>query len=803
VTVPTPLPKLRTARPLLALAVAFAAGALAGQATAMAVRPLLGLAALTLVLALVSSRLGSTSRLGPAALLAAAVACGAGAAGIERAAYVSAPLRVWVGEDGTGEQPALLRGVAAADGVDAQGRRSLLLDVETLSIGGNERRLSGRARIEVGGATSAEGAPAFEIADGDRLSVWTTLRGPRGFGNPGSFDAIAQAGRQGVHAVGYCKSARLITAEGRGDVGWLRDGASRVRRWARRAFETFMLPGPEQGLARAMVLGDRTAVDPDTAEAFRVAGTYHILAISGAQVALVAGILAALLARLRSGPTLPALAIPVSLAFYAQLVGGDAPVVRAAVMASVLVAGRALDLDADLANLLGLAALVLLVHRPSSIADVGFQLSFGATLGILLLTPVFVERLPSLPLRLELGLAASLAAQAAITPLLAFHFNRLAPAALLLNLVAVPLSAAVLVTGFLVLIAALLLPAAAPAMGDVAWIAAHALLVSGEPGRSPALDVRAPAPGAWAVAAYFAGLCLLYKRRLREGMPLLAAGAVAFVLGPGPAAGEGRLTLTVLDVGQGDCLVVRSPRGRSWLVDAGGAFDSRFDVGEAVVGPYLWSQGVRRVEGLVVTHAHPDHVGGVPFLLRSFAMGEVWEGVAPQRDRGYQAMDAALQGARAARRTVVRGVGTDWDGVAVRVLWPQPGGRPPWTTRNDDSVVLDLRLGAVHFLLAGDIEKGAESRLGPSPADVLKVPHHGSRSSSSPGFMAAVAPRVAVVSVGYRNRFGHPHADVVEQLRREGVRLYRTDRDGAVTVSTDGAAIWVRTFRDGQEERIR
>jgi competence protein ComEC len=473
------------------------------------------------------------------------------------------------------------------------------------------------------------------------VSVWAALRWPRGFGNPGSFDAAAQSRRQGIHAVGYCKSAKLVRVEGRGEVGWLRSCASRVRRWARRAFERAMLPGPEQGLARAMVLGDRTGVDPETAEAFRVAGTYHILAISGAQVALVAGILAWILTRLQAGPRLPALAIPICLAFYAQLVGGDAPVVRAAVMASVLVVSRALDLDADVANLLGLAALVLLVHRPSAIADVGFQLSFGATLGILLLTPVLVERLPVLPLRTELALAASLAAQAAITPLLALHFNRLAPAALVLNLIAVPLSAAVLVTGFLVLAAALVVPALAARMGDVAWIAAHALLVSGEPGRWPALDVRAPALGGWALAAYVAGLVLLYKGRLRAGLPLLVAGCVGFAMGRG-AVGDGRLTLTVLDVGQGDCLVVRSPRGRAWLIDAGGGFDESFDMGEAVVGPYLWSEGLRRVEGLVVTHAHPDHVGGIPFLLRSFATGEVWEGVAPRRDRGYRALDEEI-----------------------------------------------------------------------------------------------------------------------------------------------------------------
>jgi competence protein ComEC len=365
------------------------------------------------------------------------------------------------------------------------------------------------------------------------------------------------------------------------------------------------------------------------------------------------------------------------------------------------------------------------------------------------------------------------------------------------------LSAAVLVTGFLVLIAALLAPVAAPLMGDVAWIAAHALLVSGEPGRWPALDVRAPALGVWAVVAYLAGLCLVYARRFRDGMPLLLAGAIAFVFGSGRATADGRLTLTVLDVGQGDCLVVRSPRGRAWLVDAGGGFDESFDLGEAVVGPYLWSEGLRRVEGLVVTHAHPDHVGGVPFLLRSFAMGEVWEGVAPRRDRGYRAMDAALQAAGAARRTVTRGVATVWDGVGVRVLGPKPMGPPPWTTRNDDSVVLELSFGDVRLLLTGDIEEGAERRLGSSRADVLKVPHHGSKSSSSAGFIAAVAPRAAIVSAGYRNRFGHPHPTVADRIEGAGVRLYRTDRDGAVTVSTDGTRVWVRTFRDGQEELVR
>jgi competence protein ComEC len=179
----------------------------------------------------------------------------------------------------------------------------------------------------------------------------------------------------------------------------------------------------------------------------------------------------------------------------------------------------------------------------------------------------------------------------------------------------------------------------------------------------------------------------------------------------------------------------------------------------------------------------------------------VWEGVAPSRDRGYRALDEALRAAAVARRSVTRGLGLQWDGVDVRVLGPRPRGRPPWTTRNDDSVVLELGFGSVRFLLTGDIEEGAESRMAPGHAAVLKVPHHGSKSSSSPGFVAAVMPRTAIVSAGYRNRFGHPHPAVVDRLHAAGVRLYRTDRDGAVTVSTDGSRLWVRTFRDGERPR--
>ena len=258
----------------------------------------------------------------------------------------------------------------------------------------------------------------------------------------------------------------------------------------------------------------------------------------------------------------------------------------------------------------------------------------------------------------------------------------------------------------------------------------------------------------------------------------------------------GCLSVTFLDVGQADAALVRFPTRHSLLVDTGGSLGGAFDVGSRIVAPALWTLGVRRLDYLALTHGDPDHIGGAAAVLRDFRPREVWEGVPVP---GHRPM-SALEGQALAQGAVWRRLqlGDNLRVGEARVLHPPP---PDWErqkVRNDDSLVLELRLGEVSFLLTGDIGQEVEpqsgSLLSSARLRVVKVPHHGSRNSSSAGFIAATRPTIAVVSVGRANRFGHPAPMVVERYWEAGAAVFRTDRHGAILVETDGRMVWVRTM---------
>jgi competence protein ComEC len=771
-------------RPLLALAFCFGAGCLVAEAGTSTAEALVLAGFVALLLGLAEEAPPSAAG---RALAAAAFALGALAGQVEILHFEGGSLRRAVLEEADRDLPVLVTGTVRGDARPARDRLRIRLDVSRVRSGGRDRTLRGRVEVQVGGHTTLP-----SLVDGEEVSVWTRLRPT----DP------AEGVRWGIVARGYCKSARLLERHGRGSVHVVREAATVARGRLRAQLLEVLLPGPERGLVLAMVLGDRSELDDETAEAFRASGTYHVLALSGAQVALVAGLIVGALRWLRAGPALEATVTSAAVWFYALLVGGDVPIVRAALMASAVLAGRAFDLAGETVNLLGFAALALLVVRPSSALDVGFQLSFGATLGILVLVGPLGRGVPALPLRADLALVASVAAQAALSPILALQFHRLAPGALLLNLAAVPLSAGVLLAGFAAL-ALSPLPLLGPLVADVAWVAAHALRRSGDLGPlGPWLDVRVAAPTLLVLGIHVAGLVLVFRGQRARALGLLVVSHVGRLIGGPPLTGDGRLHLQVLDVGQGDALLLRSPAGRVMMVDAGGSWNPRFDVGEKRVAPVLWRTGVKRIDALLLTHGHTDHVGGAGFLLSTFPVGEVWEGPAVLPSPAWRALDRELRAAGVSRRVVVEGASAQWDGGELQGLGPPARRRRPRRIRNDDSVVLVARLGQVAFLLPGDVEGAAEERIAVPAALMIKVPHHASRSSSGSALVQRARPRLAVASLGARNPFGYPHPEIVDRYRSAGVLFLRTDRDGPVTVSTDGSRLWVRTAGEALERRI-
>ena len=407
---------------------------------------------------------------------------------------------------------------------------------------------------------------------------------------------------------------------------------------------------------------------------------------------------------------------------------------------------------------------------------------------------------------------ASVAVEILLLPVFVSAFGRLTAAGVLLNLLAVPLMTLVQVAG---------MPAAsAPgpegvlrAAGWLGHAAAEGIVESARlVDLAPWLVHRAPPPPGGLVAAYYAALAVAWRSRGRLRAGAVAAWAVTTALivwggvppfgrSDGPAPDH--LRLTMFDVGQAEALLLEAPSGPRVLIDAGGLpFGDGTEIGARVLVPALWARGVRGIDAFALTHADPDHLGGGAAVLRALRPAAVWEGVPVPEHGGRTALLAQARAAGATVEVRARGETVALGAASLRVLHPPP---PDWRrprVRNDDSLVLEVVYGDVALLLTGDVSAAIEREilpmLTPAALRVLKVAHHGSRTSTGQALVDGWRPQMALISAGRRNTFGHPAPEVIARLEAAGAAIYRTDLHGQITLDTDGTRVAVRTWTDGE-----
>ena len=642
--------------------------------------------------------------------------------------------------------------------------------------------LPGRVLLSVAGETS----PALVAGRGDLVRVRGPLRLPDAGALPSSPFVLAPEPRVPQ------KSARqLEVLDGpRGCLGLL----ARLHRWTSLRVAR-SLEGATRGereaasLAAALLLGETAELSPTTVSAFRDGGVAHVLSISGLHVGLLALGLSAALRAVRAGvASRDAVLLAATLAF-AAFTGGRAPVTRAALMIGLYLAARLLGRPTSPAQVVGASALVLLCADPENLFDVGFLLTYSAVFGLGFLAPRFARPLRRrLPAPLADGVAATLGAELCVFPIQATVFHVVPFVTLLSNLLVVPLA------GLFLYAAAILLPLlvagplpAALALGPLSVLSRAIVGLLGLIDGLGAVRVVPTPPFAWAVALT---LLLAAAGTLRAARPrrLALAAAVALVLlvsaRPSVAARPGEARLVALDVGQGDALLVVTEAGRI-LVDGGGSFDAAYDFGRVRLLPRLAALGAVSFDAVVLTHPHPDHAGGLRSALRLLRVDRL---CVPRGALRSSHLDEALEAAaREEIRVEAFGAGDRIVAAGLEMEVLHPGAETyARSAENNGSLVLAFRLAGRRVLLAGDVETAAEADLlargGDLSADVLKVPHHGSRTSTTPELLSAVSPRVALLSVGRRNRFGHPSAEVVERLASSGATTFRTDRHGDVAL---------------------
>jgi competence protein ComEC len=788
--------------------------------------------------------------------------------------------------------------------------------IERIATLGKEQLASGIVRLVVPFAEGEDRADydALQLAYGVRLRVLTNLRKAQGYRNPGApnFDEMLE--HRGYDATGLIKSPLLIERIGGGSRNLILNFLYSVRANAI-AVILRSFTQPTAGILVAALFGNQHFLAHDTAESFRIGGTFHLLVISGLHVAMLALVISWLAAKVFKSRVLRFGVVMLLLWAYALMVGAQPAITRATVMLTFVLVGQLIFRTAPGANTLAAATFVLLAWQPRDLFNPAFQLSFLTVAMIVTVTVPLLARLKELgawqpsaltpypprvpawlkrcaevlhwneaefqeemrkaPIHYRLEKArtarwlsttrvrrwgqqslrwttttiiATIAVQVGLLPIMVMYFHRISFVAPLMNALQGALMFVLMMVGAAYLLLYALVGSfvmkLAFMVNGIGWLMAY---IADKLLGWRRLNFRVPDYGetsGWIYASYFVCILLLLialncwnpfslrpakrqeaardsflqSRRVFTASLFITSGLllvllVLLVWHPQQHEFEpGRLSITFLDVGQGDGMLVSFPNSKLMLLDSGGRtpielsqtegeeifIEDHLGVGEAAVAPYLWRRGIKRLDYIVASHGHSDHTQGFADIGKGFAIGTALTGIIPTEDKQFDSFRQAAAYAGAPLQALKRGASWEVDGVKLDVLAPFQDALNAAQAANNQSLVLRLRYGQRTFLLTGDIEKETEARLVEAnedlKTDVLKVAHHGSRSSSTPAFLARAKPVYAVISVAHPSPFDHPHPETMTGLQRIGAHILQTSRCGAITISTDGNDLQVKTF---------
>jgi competence protein ComEC len=640
----------------------------------------------------------------------------------------------------------------------------------------------------------------------DRIKVSARTSSLESFQNFNRSSSSLYLKIMGIHNKASSKSPLLVEKLAREKRISLARTISLIRRNLQNRIESFF-PGEGESLSEAgavmeaLLLGERERMPDSLTRSLQTAGLFHLFAISGAHIGIISFLIFSFFKIIRLPTRFSYGLLMGFLVFYAILVEGRPSVLRATIMTLAYLTGKLIWSQVNFLNTLAFSAFILLLLNPMQLFSLGFQLTFSATLCIVLFFPKIMKYLPRLPLRLSELFALSLTAFIGVMPFIALTFNRITFASLVLNFAAIPLVGLIMAGGYVFLLASFTVPFLAGILADVSGFLIQGLVILSEiPEIIPFTSFRVPTPYILVVVFYFLFLLsfqlppVIKKQKWISTLGLLV---MALILISYPFSDKKKLlTLTFIDVGQGESILVEFPGQKKMLVDGGGLYDDSYDVGEKVVSRFLWNKGIKTIDFMVLTHAHPDHLNGLKSIAGNFKIKEFWEAYTPVEDSSYEELKKSI-GDEVIQQKVFRGDSNSISGVRIDVLHPKESDQKVRQVHNDHSIVMRISTGDISFLLTGDIGEDAEreilENIGSLNSQIFKSPHHGSRSSSSASFLEAVEPEIIVISVGKRNFYNLPDPVVLERYNATGAAVLRTDTHGAIEITTNGQAFHVRT----------